>query len=126
MGTEGGLLAAETAGCDLERSAGRPGCPEVHQPGNSARENLAVSSRARASEAAEREGAESDSVSGRLESSPGLCSARPAARSDGAGTPGTDRVAAAQRARISLGEPTQTRAKGALVRTGRRTRLPAQ
>src|SRR3954453_16659356 len=55
MGTEGGILAAETAGWDLERSAGRPRGPEVHQPGNSARENLAVSSRARASEAAERE-----------------------------------------------------------------------
>src|SRR3954447_26426875 len=58
MGTEGGLLAAEAAGCDLERSAGRPTGPEVHQPGNSARENLAVSSPARVSRAAGKERAE--------------------------------------------------------------------
>ena len=51
----GGRVAVETTGGALERSAGRPAGPEVHESGDSARENLAVSSRARASEAAERE-----------------------------------------------------------------------
>src|SRR4051812_39216146 len=49
----GGRVAVETTGGAVERSAGRPAGPEVHQPGDSARENLAVSSPARANDAPE-------------------------------------------------------------------------
>src|SRR3954469_11507258 len=49
----GWRVAVETTGGVLERSAGRPAGPEVHQPGDSARENLGVSSPARANEAPE-------------------------------------------------------------------------
>jgi hypothetical protein len=44
----GWRVAVETTGGALERSAGRAAGPEVHQPGDSARENLAVSSPGRA------------------------------------------------------------------------------
>ena len=42
MESHGERVAVETTGGALERSAGRPAGPEVHQPGDSARENLAV------------------------------------------------------------------------------------
>ena len=40
-------LAAETAGGDLERSAGRPTGPEIHEPGDCLRTHLAIGSRPR-------------------------------------------------------------------------------
>src|SRR3954454_20377880 len=77
----GGRVAVEATGGALERSAGRPAGPEVHQPGDSARENLAVSSPARANDAPE-SGRREESLSGRVESSPGVCALGPRGGSD--------------------------------------------
>src|SRR3954465_1891245 len=96
-------VAVETTGGGLERSAGGPAGPEVHQPGDCARENLAVSSPARASDAPE-SGRTEESLSGRLESSPGVCAVGPPGGSDPARDRTAHRLATAQRARISLGE----------------------
>src|SRR3954466_6202313 len=60
----GWRVAVETTGGAVERSAVRPAGPEVHQPGDSARENLAVSSPARANHAPE-SGRTEESLSGR-------------------------------------------------------------
>src|SRR3954452_12600046 len=77
----GGRVAVESTGGALERSAGRPAGPEVHQPGDCARENLAVSSPARANHAPE-SGRTKESLSGRVESSPGVCAVGPPGGSD--------------------------------------------
>src|SRR5947209_6333557 len=78
----GGRVAVETTGGALERSAGRPAGPEVHQPGDCVGENLAVSSPARANDAPE-SGRTEESLSGRVESSPGVCAVGPRGGSDG-------------------------------------------
>src|SRR3954465_9115745 len=76
MESHGERLAVETTGGALERSAGRAAGPEVHQPGDCAGENLAVSSPARANHTPE-SGRTKESLSGRFESSPGVCALGP-------------------------------------------------
>src|ERR1700712_1822858 len=76
-------LATETTGSDLERSAGRAPGPEVHEPGDCLRTDLAVGARRRRK--AKPVTRTEESVPGRVESSPGVCAARPSGRSDEAG-----------------------------------------
>src|SRR3954471_1339311 len=97
-----GRMAVETIGGALERSAGRPAGPEVHQPGDCARENLAVSSPARANNAPE-SGSTEESLSGRVESSPGVCAVGPRGGSDEARDRTAHGLATAQRARLPVG-----------------------
>src|SRR3954470_19713689 len=121
----GGRVAVETTGGALERSAVRPAGPEVHQPGDSARENLAVSSPARANDAPEI-GRTEESVSRRLESSPGVCAAGPPGGSDPARDRTAHGLATSQRARLPVGGRAETRVQAAAVPAGRRARVPAQ
>src|SRR4051794_30117478 len=53
-----------------------PGVLPVHEPGDSARENLAVSSPARTNDATE-SGRTEEPLSGRVKSSPGVCAVGP-------------------------------------------------
>src|SRR3954463_9348914 len=121
----GGRVAVETTGGAVERSAVRPAGPEVHQPGDSARENLAVSSPARANNAPE-SGRTEESLSGRVESSPGVCAVGPPGGSDEARDRTAHGLATAQRARLPVGGPAETRVQAALVLARRRARVPAQ
>jgi len=118
-------LAAETAGRHLERLAGRFTGAEVHQPGNSAGENLAVSPPARANDGRKTERTE-ESFSRRFESSPGLCSTLPSRRSKCSRDPTGHRVATPQRARLPVGWCSETRIQAAFVLARRRACVPAQ
>src|SRR3954449_468765 len=104
----GGRVAVETTGGALERSAGRPAGPEVHQPGDNARENLAVSSPARANDAPE-SGRTEESLSGRVESSPGICAVGPPGGSEEAPARTAYGLAAAHRASLPVGGRAETR-----------------
>ena len=118
-------LAAEAAGCHLERLAGRFTGAEVHQPGNSAGENLAVSPPARANDGRKTERTE-ESFSRRFESSPGLCSTLPSRRSHRSRDPTGHRVATPQRAGLPIGGCSETRTQAAFVLARRRACVPAQ
>src|SRR3954468_3621084 len=74
----------------------------------------------------EEKGADPSSIPGRLQSSPGLCPALPAGRSNGTRNPEPHRVAAAQCARLPFSERPETGPAYALVRTPGRTRVPGQ
>src|SRR3954471_8914517 len=102
MESHGERLAVETTGGALERSAGRPAGPEVHQPGDCVGENLAVSSPARANHAPE-SGRTEESLSGRVESSPGVCAVGPPGGSDEARDRTAHGLATAQRATLPVG-----------------------
>src|SRR3954452_10979134 len=118
-------VAVETTGGALERSAGRPAGPEVHEPGDCARENLEVSSPARANDAPE-SGRTEESLSGRVESSPGVCAVGPPGGSDEARDRRAHGLATAQRARLPVGGRAETRVQAALVLARRRAGVPAQ
>src|SRR3954462_3182251 len=125
MESHGERLAVETTGGALERSAGRAAGPEVHQPGDCVGENLAVSSPARANHAPE-SGRTKESLSERVESSPGVCAVGPPGGSDEARDRTAHGLATAQRARLPVGGRAETRVQAALVLAGRRARVPAQ
>src|SRR3954468_20268863 len=121
----GGRVAVETTGGALERSAGRPAGPEVHQPGDCVGENLAVSSPARANHAPE-SGRTEEYLSGRVESSPGVCAVGPPGGSDEARDRTAHGLATAQRATLPVGGRAETRVQAALVLARRRACVPAQ
>ena len=77
-------------------------------------------------ESARQTRADQSPIPRRLESSPGVCPALPAGRSDGARDPGPHRLAAAQCAGFPFGKRTQAGAERACVRTPGRARVPRQ
>src|SRR4051812_28981313 len=104
-------VACQATGGPMERSAGRDPGGEVHQSGDCARTHLeGCSGRA----FAPAEEGDARSVPGRIESSAGVRAPLPGRRSDHEANSGTDRVAAAQRARVSLSESAETRSQSAL------------
>src|SRR3954466_13522341 len=107
-------LAAETAGGDLERSAGRRTGPEVHQPGDCFRTDLAIGSRLRRNGKPVTTRTE-ESIPGRVESSAGVCAARPTGGSDEARDRTAHGLATAQRAWLPVGERSKTRIQSAFV-----------
>src|SRR4051795_9078410 len=118
-------LADETAGKPLERSAGRGTGPEVYQPGDCLRTDLAIGSRRRRNRKPVRTRTE-ESIPGRVESSPGVCAARSTGGSDEARDRTAHGLATAQRARLPVGERSETRIQAAFVLTRWRARLSAQ
>src|SRR4051794_27680142 len=117
-------VATETTGSDLERSAGRATGPEVHEPGDCHRTDLAVGARRRRK--AKPVTRTEEPVPGRVESSPGVCAARPSGRSDPARNRTADRMATAQCAGLLVSERSETRLQAAYVLAQRRARVPAQ
>src|SRR3954453_24130473 len=105
-------LAAETTRGPLERSAGRGAGPEVHESGDCLRTDLAIGPR-RSRKAQPVTGTE-ETVSGRIESRPGVCAARPSGRSDEARDRTAHGLATAQRARLPVSGRPETRVQAAL------------
>src|SRR3954462_10173253 len=96
MGSDRGRLALEAADRDLERSSGYHTGREVHQPADRARTDLARGGISRASpwKSTGESRAGEGSLSGRLQSSPGVCPALPPGRSHGGPDPEPHRMAA--------------------------------
>src|SRR4051794_7355525 len=118
-------LAAETAGGDLERSAGRGTGAEVHEPGDCFRTHLAIGSRRRRKGKPVTTRTE-ESIPGRVESSAGVCAAGPRGGSDEARDRTAHGLATAQRAWLPVGERSETRLQAAFVLARRGARVPAQ